>query len=46
MAAHQIQEEIRKLQATIQQNRSDHAHQFNVVAHTIAESATEGSGRG
>jgi hypothetical protein len=37
MAAHQIQEDIRKLQATIQQNRSDHAHQFNCVAHTIAE---------
>jgi hypothetical protein len=37
MAAQQIQEEIRKLQSTIQQNRSDRAHQFNVVAHTITE---------
>jgi hypothetical protein len=37
VAAMQIQEEIKKLQAAIQQNRSERAHQFNVVVHTITE---------
>jgi hypothetical protein len=40
VAAQQIQEEIRKLEASIKQNRSDRAHQFNVVAHTITEYCT------
>jgi uncharacterized phage infection (PIP) family protein YhgE len=37
VAAMQIQEEIKKLQASIQQNRSDRSRQFNIVAHTITE---------
>lgn len=40
VAAQQIQEEIKKLQASIQQNRSDRAHQFSVVVHTITEYCT------
>lgn len=40
VAAMQIQAEIKKLQASIQQNRSDRAHQFNVVVHTITEYCT------
>jgi hypothetical protein len=37
VAAMQIQEEIKKLQASIQQNRSDRSRQFNIVVHTITE---------
>jgi hypothetical protein len=37
VAALQIQEEIKKLQESIQQNRSDRSRQFNVVVHTITE---------
>jgi hypothetical protein len=40
VAALQIQAEIKKLQASIQQNRSDRAFQFNVVVHTITEYCT------